>query len=39
MKWTKAEMLANLHLIKIHFLIIKIIIVKGISSWLWKIFH
>ncbi len=35
----KEEILVNLYLMKIRFLIIKRVIVKGISSWIMKIFH
>jgi hypothetical protein len=38
-KWRKEGILANLYLMKIHFLIIKQFISKEISSWVMKIFH
>ncbi len=37
MKWKKERVLANLYLMKNHFLIIKLFIVKGISSWIMKV--
>jgi hypothetical protein len=39
MKWKKEGVLANLYLMKIHLLIIKRFIAKGISSWIMKFFH
>lgn len=39
MKWTKEEVLANLYLMKIHFLILKLFIIKELSSLLMKIFR
>jgi len=38
-KWRKEEILANLYLMKINFLIIKVFVFKEISSWVMKIFH
>ena len=35
----KEGVLANLYLMKIHFLIMKLLIIKGISSYLMKILH
>jgi len=39
MQWKKEGVLANLYLMKIHFLIIRLFIAKGISSWIMKIFR
>jgi hypothetical protein len=38
-KLTKEAALANLYLMKIHLLIIKLFIIKEISSWMMKILH
>jgi len=39
MKLTKETLLANLYLMKIHLLILKLFIVKEFSSWMMKILH
>jgi hypothetical protein len=39
MKLTKETVVANLYLIKIHLLIIKLFILKEFSSWRMKILH
>jgi hypothetical protein len=39
MRWKKESIRASLYLMKIHFLIIKLIIVKEFCSWLMKIFR
>ncbi len=39
MHWKKEGVLANLYLMKIHFLIIKLLIIKEISSCLMRILH
>jgi hypothetical protein len=38
-KWTIETALANLYLIKIHLLILKLFVIKEISSWVMKILH
>jgi hypothetical protein len=38
-RWRKEKVLVNLWLIRIHFLIIKRVIAKGVSSWIMKFFH
>jgi len=38
MKW-KEETFANLYVMKIHLLILKLVIVRGFSSWRIKLFH
>jgi hypothetical protein len=39
MKLTKETVLANLYLMKIHLLILKLFFVKEFSSWMMKILH
>ena len=39
MKFIKEEALANFYLIKIHFLILKLLVLKEFSSFMMKIFH
>ena len=38
-KWSKKVVLANLYLIKIHLLILKLFVGKEISSWVMKLLH
>jgi hypothetical protein len=39
MRWIKKEALANLHLLKIHFLLLKLVVIKEFSSLMMKIFR
>jgi hypothetical protein len=39
MKVTKETVVANLYLMKIHLLILKLFIIKEVSFWMSKIFH
>jgi hypothetical protein len=39
MKVTKETVVANLYLMKIHLLILKLFIIKEVSSWMMKILH
>jgi hypothetical protein len=39
MNWTKERVVARLYLMKIHFLIIKLLIVKGFTYAIMKILH
>ena len=39
LEWTKEGLLANLYLMKIHFLILKLFIIKEFSFWMMKVFH
>jgi len=36
-KWTKKELLFNLHLARINFLLLKLHVARGLASWLGKI--
>ena len=36
---TKEGMMANLYLMKIRFLILRLFIVKEFSTWMMKVFH
>lgn len=39
MSWRKEEALANLYVVKIHLLILRLFIVKGFSTWKMKLLH
>jgi hypothetical protein len=39
LKWNRAEMTFNLHFLKIHFLLLKLVIVKEISSFWMRLLH
>jgi len=39
LKWGKEGLLANLYLMKIHFLILKLFLIKEFSFWMMKVFH
>lgn len=39
MGWIKKDAIANLYLLKIHFLLLKLFIIKQFSSLMMKIFH
>jgi hypothetical protein len=38
-KLTREGLIINLYLMKIHFLILKLFIIKEFSSWMMKVFH
>ena len=38
-KWNKSEMQFNLHLMKIHFLFLKLFIIKEVSSFRVRFLH
>ena len=39
MKWTKEGALTNLYLVKVHFLLLKLVVIKEFSSLIMKIFR
>lgn len=36
-RWTKKEILLNLHLARVNFLILKLYVARGLTSWFEKI--
>ncbi len=38
-KWNRAEMAFNLHLLRIQFLLLKLLIIKEISSFRMRLLH
>lgn len=39
LKWNRAEMTFNLHFLKIHFLLLKLLIINEISSFWMRLLH